>query len=63
MRAVDERFCDGTAFNGLESYLREWEESAQRAMAAEPKYFENWAKVKGALLLGVSGLLIWQFWR
>lgn len=47
-------------FAGVGSFISEWEESAQRAMAAEPLYFYNWDKVKTTLLVIVSGALVWQ---
>ncbi|TAL42416.1 MAG: hypothetical protein EPN91_08535 [Salinibacterium sp.] len=48
------------AFSGVGTFITEWEESAQRAMQAEPLYFRNWDRVKTTLLVVVSGVLAWQ---
>ena len=48
VRAVEEQFC------GLESYMREWEESGLQAMQQHPKYWLRFYTIKSIALVGVS---------
>lgn len=55
--------CVDIAFAGVDTYLSDWEDSAQRAMQAEPLYFARWYTVKSIALVGVSCALIYVLMR
>lgn len=49
--------------NGIGSFISEWEQSAQRAMQAEPLYFARWYTVKSIALVGVTATLVYMLVR
>lgn len=61
MRVVDERLCS-TGPN-LRGFMADWEQSAQRAMQAEPLYFARWYTVKSIALVGVTAALVYVLVR
>ena len=46
-------------FGNLESYMREWEQSAYEAFQANPTYALRWYTVKSLALVGVTAALVY----